>query len=473
MKHTLQGLKDFSQRYRDAWRASWNLRDQLDPPARSGEELAFLPAHLELTDTPLTSAPKLAIRLIVAFFGIALLWAAFGHLDIVAVAGGKTVSGGRTKVIQPMETAVVKSIRVKDGQHVKVGELLIELDTTGANADFRKADSSLSTAKLAAARYIALLNSLDNGQLPKLGKVEGVEEQHNLAEETLAVGQYRTYLAKRDALTSTLAQREAELSTTRQLVNKLAGTSKIAAARAGDFKNLLEQNFVSKHAWLDKEQLRIEQESDLAAQQSRLKEIKAALNNQRQVLTALTADFRREALDQLRQANEQIAQYGEEAKKTDQRQALLHLKAPVAGTVQQLAVHTVGGVVTPAQPLLAVVPDNEALEVEAMVENKDIGFVKAGQDVAVKIESFPYTRYGYLNGTVESVSHDALQDEKRGLIYQARIKIDKAHLVIDGTKVKLTAGMTVSAEIKTGKRRVMDYFLSPLQEYVGVGLRER
>ncbi|MEO3958300.1 HlyD family type I secretion periplasmic adaptor subunit, partial [Chromobacterium piscinae] len=155
------------------------------------------------------------------------------------------------------------------------------------------------------------------------------------------------------------------------------------------------------------------------------------------------------------------------------RQALTQLTAPVSGSVQQLAIHTVGGVVTEAQPLLAVVPANEALEVEAQIENKDIGFVRPGQAVTVKVESFPYTRYGYLDGVVETVSHDAQQDEKRGLLFPARIRLKQSHLVIDGARVNLSAGMAVSAEIKTGKRRVIDYFLSPLQEHVGEGMRER
>lgn len=152
---------------------------------------------------------------------------------------------------------------------------------------------------------------------------------------------------------------------------------------------------------------------------------------------------------------------------------LMLLHAPVSGTVQQLAIHTVGGVVTPAQALLAVVPSEEALEVEAAMLNKDIGFVRPGQRVAVKVESFPYTRYGYLDGTVESVSHDAAQDEKMGLVFPARVKLAAATLVIDGVKVKLSPGMALSVEIKTGKRRVIDYLLSPLQQRRDESLQER
>jgi hemolysin D len=145
----------------------------------------------------------------------------------------------------------------------------------------------------------------------------------------------------------------------------------------------------------------------------------------------------------------------------------------VTGTVQQLAVHTVGGVVTPAQPLLSVVPENEPLEVEATVLNQDIGFVRPGQRATIKVESFPYTRYGYIEGVVESVSHDAIQDDKLGLIYQARVKMKKTELLVDGVKIRLTSGMALTTEIKTGRRRVIEYILDPLRKGVDESMRER
>ena len=151
----------------------------------------------------------------------------------------------------------------------------------------------------------------------------------------------------------------------------------------------------------------------------------------------------------------------------------MQLRAPVAGTVQQLAVHTVGGVVTPAQPLLAVVPSEDGLEIEATVLNKDIGFVRPGQRATVKIDSFPYTRYGYLEASVESVSHDAAQDEKAGLVFPARVKLASAVLQVDGTAVQLSPGMSLNVEIKTGRRRLIDYLLSPLQSHAQESLRER
>jgi hemolysin D len=141
--------------------------------------------------------------------------------------------------------------------------------------------------------------------------------------------------------------------------------------------------------------------------------------------------------------------------------------------VQQLAVRTVGGVVTPAQALMVIVPKDDALEVEAFLENKDIGFVDAGQEAEVKIETFPFTRYGTIPARLTHVSHDAINDEKRGLIYSTRAKLARATVQVEDKTVNLTAGMAVSLEVKTGKRRVIEYFLSPLLQRGSESLRER
>lgn len=473
MKHWFGALKLFYQRYKEAFSRVWQIRDQLDPPNRSQDELAFLPAHLELVETPVSPVPRWSMRAIILFVVIALLWAIFGHLDIVAVATGKTITGGRTRIIQPLEPAVVESIHVKDGQFVKAGQLLIKLDTTTANAEYQKAKESLVASQLAQARYGALLEAIETEKMPVLPAIAGVTEAQRYAEEAVLIGQYQAYVSRVSTQKTLINQKEAELNTIQQQINKLVNTSSIVASQAADYKRLYEENFMSKHAWLQKEQERIEQQSDLSMQRSRLNELQAALRGQRQELETLTAQLRSDSLEKQKQAQDSVTQYEQETKKNKQRQDIMNLTAPVSGLVQQLAIHTVGGVVTEAQPLLAIVPDNETVEVEAMVENKDIGFVRVGQTAVVKIESFPYTRYGNIEGIVESVSHDAVQDEQRGLIFPARVRLKQTYLVVDGVKVNLTSGMAVSAEIKTGKRRVIDYFLSPLREYSKEGLRER
>lgn len=473
MRHVLQGIGDFARRYGAVFRAAWAARKQMETTGRTADELAFLPAHLELVEAPASPTSRWFIRIIIALFCAALLWACIGKLDIVAVAPGKTVVGSRTKIVQPAETAVVKRILVRDGQTVKQGDLLIELDATGTGADYAKAGDALVNARLSELRLAAMATSLDSGVAPILAPEPSLPQTRHASEQLLARSEFEAFRARHDSLTAAIEQRQAELQTTQGTIGALEENAKIARSRAEDYAKLVEGRYVGRHDFLLREQERISAERDLAAQRNRMAELRSALHGAQEQRRVLVAEMRQQTLDGLRQAREQVAQLAPEVRKTGQRNRLMQLRAPVDGTVQQLAVHTVGGVVTPAQPLLAVVPGKETLEVEAMVLNKDIGFIRKGQHVTVKVESFPYTRYGYLDGVVESVSHDAAQDEAMGLVFPARVRLKTSHLLIDGVRVALTPGMNLSAEIKTGKRHVISYLLSPVRQNSSESMRER
>lgn len=473
MKHFFDGVGDFLKRYRTVFGNAWKVRREMDPPLRGADERAFLPAHLELIETPVSPTARWTMRIIIGMFVVALTWAALGKLDIVAVAPGKTVVDSRTKVVQPSEVAVVRRILVRDGQQVKAGDLLIELDATATGADFAKAGDALANARMAAMRQRALAEAIASGKPLRFEPVPGVPEARVAAEQALARSQHEALQARRHNLQALIAQRRAELETTQAGIRPLDESARISRTRAEDYAKLVEGKYVGRHDYLLREQERIAAERDLATQRNRVQEIRSALLAADEELRVLVTDFRQQTLDGLRAAEEQIGQMNPEVSKAGQRDRLMTLRAPVSGTVQQLAVHTVGGVVTPAQALLVVVPSEEALEVEATVLNKDIGFVRPGQAVTVKVESFPYTRYGYLTGKVVSVSHDAAQVEQLGLVFPARVKLERATLDIDGVEVRLSAGMSLSAEIKTGKRRVIDYLLSPLRQHGSESLRER
>lgn len=468
----LQAVGGLLKRYAAVFRHVWAIRRELDPPPRLAHEAAFLPAALELQETPVSPAPRAVAWLLMAFALIALLWAVFGWIDVVAVAQGRIVPNAGSKLIQPIETAAVKAIHVADGQAVKAGQVLVELDATQAVADSTRTANDLATARLAAARTRALLAALA-GKPARIEPLPGVSSERIHQEQRILDGQVAEYQARLARIDAELAKREAELRSTREIVRKLEQTAPIARKRAEDYKDLVEKNFVSNHGYLEKEQIRIEQEGDLATQRSRLKELAAAIAEAQGQRTSLLAETRRTALDSLNDAEQKATSYGQELLKNENRGRLMTLTAPVDGTVQQLAVRTVGGVVTPAQTLMVVVPRDDALEVEAFLENKDIGFVDAGQEAEVKIETFPFTRYGTIPAQVVHVSHDAISDEKRGLIYSARAKLARATVAVEDKTVNLTAGMAVSLEIKTGKRRVIEYFLSPLLQKGSESLRER
>lgn len=469
----LAATLDLFHRYTRVLRHAWSERKQMDAVQRRSHEAEFLPAALALRDTPLHPAPRIAMGLIMLFAAIAALWAVFGNIDIVASAQGKLIPDDRSKVIQPMETASVLAIHVRDGQRVAAGDLLIELDATQAQADSTRIRQDWLAARLEAALARALLSSLDTSLPPRLNLDFDVDPSRLTAEQRQLDGRHGELRAKLEQLDAEITQRAAELRSTGELVEKLAQTAPIARQRAQDYKDLLEKNFISRHGYLEREQARIEQERDLAAQQAKQEEIRAALLAVQRQRKSLIAEARRTTLDSLNQAERKIGSLAQEKVKAEDRGRLLRLTAPVGGTVQQLAVHTVGGVVTPAQPLMVIVPGDNALEVEAFVENKDIGFVRDDQIAEIKVETFPFTKYGTLPGKVMQVSSDAIQDEKRGLVYAARVKLDKATLNVDGKTVNLSPGMAVTVEIKTGKRRVIEYFLSPLLQYGDESLRER
>jgi len=470
MRHA---LADLCRRYARIFRHAWSRRKEMDSPDLHLHEAQFLPAALALRDTPVHPAPRTALWLIMTFALIALLWAVFGRVDVVATAAGKIIPNDRTKVTQPVETAVVKTIHVRDGQQVQPGQVLIELDATTTAADSERLRSESLTARLEAGRAQALLIALANGAAPQLKPLAGADAARMLAEQSLAAGEYQEYQARRLQLEAEISRRRAELQATLDQVAKLEQTAPIARQRAQDYQRLVKENFISRHGYLEREQARIEQEQDLAASRSKVTEIRAALIEAQRQQNTLAAEIRSQLLDQLNLATQKAASLEQELVKAEQRNRLMTLTAPVAGTVQQLAVTTVGGVVTPAQPLMVIVPRENVLEVEAMLPNKDIGFVNAGQDAEIKIETFPYTRYGTLHGTITQVSSDAIQDEKRGLIYSTRVKLARDTLRVENKTVRLTPGMAVTVEIKTGTRRVIEYFLSPLMQATSESIRER
>jgi hemolysin D len=469
----LQAVADLLKRYGAAFGHAWQHRAAMQPVERLPHEAQFLPAALSLQETPVSPAPRVAMWMLIGFAVLALLWATFGRIDVVATAQGKVVPSDRTKTIQPFETATVKAIMVTDGQQVKAGDLLIELDATTAQADVDRVRSDLAAARLQVARGQAMLAALDSGQALRLTRPSGVDDAKFAEAQRLLAGQMAEFSARQSRIEAEIAKREAELRSVQELVRKLEQTVPIAKERAQDFKNLVDQNFVSRHGYLEREQVRIEQEADLANLRSRLKEIEAALREVRGQRDELVAQTRRASLDGVTEGQQKASALEQELLKADSRGRLMQLVSPVDGTVQQLVVHTVGGVVTPAQPVMVIVPRDNPLEVEAFLENKDIGFVKPNQEAEVKIETFPFTKYGTIHARVTSVSHDAINDEKRGLIYSTRVKIEKSSINVEGTPVALSPGMAVSVEIKTGKRRVIEYFLSPLLQHTSESLRER
>ena len=469
----LDAIYDLIQRHIILWRKAWLLRHELDGENFQRDETPFLASALALEKTPASPAPRIAAWLIMTLCLISLCWAYFGKVDIVATAAGKIVASGHTKTIQALESSRVQTILVHEGDSVKKGQLLIELDATIAAADTQRYEHDLLAAQLQTLRAKAILAALNTNLAPVIQRELHIPFEKWQEAQNQVSGLFQEYQARSNRIHSDIEKHRAELNTTEEIIRKIQHTLPYAQKRAQDFKDLSDNNFVSHHAWMEKDQIRLEQEADLAMQRSRSQEISAALKETQAQLQSLTAELRRQMLDAISEGTQKFAILQQELIKTTSRQNLMQLTAPIDGTVQQLAVSTVGGVVTPAQPLMIIVPDNHPIEIEALLENKDIGFVKKNQDAEIKIETFPYTRYGTIKGKVAHISQDAINDEKRGLTYLAHIQPERNKIQIDEKSVALSPGMVVSVEIKTGNRRVIEYFLNPLMQYANESLRER
>jgi hemolysin D len=455
---------------------------------RRGPEIAFLPAALEITESPPSPTGRAIGASIIAVFCVALVWASFGTVDIVATATGKIVPGGRTKLTQPLETGVVRAIHVRDGQSVKAGDVLIELDPTMTEADMERQRSDLLAAELDIARLRAALaeDPLAGFRPPQSASAAEIEMHRQFL-----ISQRAEQNAKLAEIERQQGQKEAERATTSASVAKLQAMIPVLQERVDIRKNLVDKALASKVVYLSEYQELIGLQQDLVLQQSRLREADAAIALLRETGEKTAAEYRRATYDALAKAEQKAASAVQEVIKAERRTKLQHLIAPVDGVVQQLAVHTVGGVVTPAQALAVVVPSDSQLEIEAMLSNRDVGFVHPGQKAEIKVDTFNFTRYGLLHGEVLSVSSDAITRERQQspsaagaatstsepkgqeLEYAARISLDRTDMQVDEKLVKLGPGMAVTVEIKTGSRRMISYLLSPLARYKQEALRER
>jgi hemolysin D len=483
-------------RYKAVFGAAWAFRKELAGPKRMGDEVAFLPAALSLVETPVHPAPRRFAFAIMALFGIALVWACVGQVDIVAVAPGRIIVSDRTKVIQPLEASVVRKVLVKDGDRVQAGQVLVELDTTIATADKTAVQDQLSAAASEVMRTGILLQLLSN-QKQKKPIIRGLEADlpsdlyakttststgastipWSTAEQAAAQAQllaeWQDINAKLAKLDAEANRRSAEIGTVQQTVAKLSATVPMAQTREADFKKLVEQGFVSSHMTQDKTRERVELERDLATTHARLAEAQSTLRESQQARVAFKMETQRLLNDRQAQAASKLQQLAQDQTKAAQRERQTQLVAPVAGVIQQLAIHSIGGVVTPAQPLMVVVPESATVTAEISIANQDIGFVNAGQAAEVKLETFSYTKYGTVSAKVDIVTADAVTDEKKGSYYPATLTLAKSDMLVDGKRVNISPGMNITAEIKTGKRRIIEYLLSAVQRAGSESLRER
>ena len=434
---------------------SWLKRDRL--------QYEFLPAAEEIVETPAAPLGALVVWLVALLLTVALVWSYFGRIDIVAVANGKISTEGSAKTIQPAISGVVTNINVHEGQRVKKGETLLALDKTIAEKDVATANQSLNTARVER----DILRRLAVG-----GNTDEIINGADLPDETKAMlrqfasSQTALSAARQQAVNSTISNYQQQLQFNQQAKNQLETNAQNLKNRKAEIeKQLPNANPVDKLR-LQNELTGIDQritsvDSAVLGQNQQLLQSQSALTQAQNQSQTQNAETNSALNNQIITAEKRIIELENNLVKAKQILAQTTITAPVDGTVLSLTVKTIGGVVNAGQQLAQIVPEKVPLYVDAALDNQDVGFVKPGQRVVVKVATYPFQRYGYLEGTVETISPDAIQDDKKGLIYKAKIKLndDKSS---KQNQLKLLPGMSVSAEITTGKRRIVEFFLDPL-----------
>jgi hemolysin D len=459
------------------------------PPKRQDHELEFLPAALEIVETPASPAGRAIMITIMVMLVAAIAWACVGKLDVVATAPGKIIPSGRVKVVQPLELGVVKSIAVKDGDRVAQDQVLVEIDPTSNAADQERLARDALLAELDLARLDALLAGKESAFVAPPGAPADLVD---LAKRQLGA-QLAEQRTKTEGLDRQIAAKTAERDGAVATIAKLNASMPLIAERAAIYAKLRANEYSSRIQGIDSERALLEQQHDVEVERHKVEELTATIAALTDERANTAATFARQTFDDRAKADQKAADSRQEQLKLAQKTALQTLRAPVAGTVEQLAIHTVGGVVTPGETLMEIVPDESKLEIEAMLPNRDIGFVHAGQPVEVKVDAYTFTRYGLLHGVVTGISRDAVAEQPRqqngqpakggpeanddgtpsGSPYVAHVALEHDSIMTEDGPMKLGPGMSVVAEIKTGRRRVIDYLLSPLSRRSHDALQER
>lgn len=445
---------------------SWLKRDRL--------QYEFLPAAEEIVETPAAPLGALVVWLVALLLVVALAWSYFGRIDIVAVASGKISTEGSTKIIQPAISGVVTNINVHEGQRVKKGETLLALDKTTAEKDVATVSQSLNTARVERdiLRRLAVGSNTDdiinNADLPD--ETKAMLRQFASSQTALSA-------ARQQAVNSTISNYQQQLQFNQQAKNQLETNAQNLKNRKAEIeKQLPNANPVDKLR-LQNELSNIDQritsaDSAVLGQNQQLLQSQSALTQAQNQSQTQTAETNSAFNNQIITVEKRIIELENNLVKAKQILAQTTITTPVDGTVLSLTVKTIGGVVNAGQQLAQIVPEKVPLYVDAALDNQDVGFVKPGQRVVVKVATYPFQRYGYLEGTVENISPDAIQDDKKGLIYKAKIKLndDKSS---KQNQLKLLPGMNISAEITTGQRRIIEFFLDPLMTKADESLKVR
>jgi len=455
-----------------SWRSETKRRKTLKGTRKRGTETEFLPEALEIVETPPSPFGRLIMWVILLAFVLAILWSIFGRIDIVATAQGRVIPKGQMQTVEAPETGIVKNIYVRNGDSVKAGDILIELDATLASADSGTVDNELRQAYTRAAIAQGLLGYLENGD-QRFERPDGISDGVANVSLRQLKSRINAFQAQRLLLLDERNRSDAAQQGVIREIAKIRETLPLMRERMQSYQKLAQEGLAPRVEALRLQEELISREKDLQIAEGRLIETKSALSAANRRLLLASQEFRREALTELAEAEALKSDRLEARKKADIRNSWQTLRAPVDGEIVGTQVYTIGDVIEPGTPLMMIAPKDQELIVEAMILNKDIGFVRIGDEVAIKLEAYPFTRYGLIEGELSMVSADAMMDERLGPVFQAEVILSKPYVGEGELKRDIKSGMNATAEVKTGDRRIIDFILSPISKASSEAARER
>ncbi|MGA1802214.1 HlyD family type I secretion periplasmic adaptor subunit [Rhizobium sp. HT1-10] len=479
------------------------------PVKRQPVDNEFLPAALEILETPASPTRTAFIWFICILCSATILWSYFGTFDIVSTAQGKIQPTGRVKIIQALEMGKTRSVPVTNGSEVKAGDILVELDATELQSDELAASSSLASYRGELVRRNAVLAVAAKWQTDGIWNSDRLIANDPLpfadgTPVTIRNREQLIYAADLSQLDTSLdnlaAQRQQQQATINRLTGAIAAHRLLIATlaeRVAMRSSLMTSAAGSRAGLIDAMEGQQKEESDLAEQLGQLEEARAAFvvatTEGNKTLRAFIADNVVKEGD----ASRQVDQLEQQLVKAEARREAMTIKSPIDGVVQTSAITTIGQVVSAGTELMRVVPKGAALEIEAYIPNSDIGFVSVGQEAVIKVEAFPFTRYGIISGHVTEVGTDAIPEPDaqalegqpakelqslipignvqrvQNLVFPVTIRPDVSTINVDGKTLPLSSGMATTVEIKTGKRRILEYLFSPLAEITSEAMQER
>jgi len=441
------------------------------------DRLDFAPGILKLQDAPPSPLPRVVLWILLALFAIALAWAAVGRLDIIAVAQGRIVPQSYLQIVQPAEQGIVKELLVREGDAVKAGQVLVRMDARLSEADIRTLRNELALRSLTLRRIDAELEgrplAARRDDPPEL--LAQVDAQYRARRQA--------YLDALATEQSVLAKAEQDLRGALEVQQKLAKMLPLYREQEEAFEKLSKEGYAGRLMVLEKSRDRIEKEQDLKAQEFTIASLRATIEQAQKRITQISSNYRRELQNERVEVEAQYARMRQDAEKQSTRRELLELRAPQDGIVKDLATHTVGSVLSPGTVVMTLVPVNDPMQAEVWVTHDDAGFVAPKQQVKLKLATYPFQKYGMIDGEVKRVSPDASEtgdgrsgkagESGAGSGYRTLVSVGTPYLETEGKRYPLSPGMVVTAEINLGTRTVLEYILSPVQRTLHEAGRER